>query len=90
MAELISTPRLSLNVQFELNHAEAAALDAIAGYGVEEFVKVFYGHLGKAYLQPHEHGLRSLFNSVRKQLPPIVERYENARAVLAGTKKVQL
>lgn len=90
MAHLISTPRLDLSIQFELNYHEAAALDAIAGYGFEQFIRVFYEKMGKHYLQPHENGLRSLFKSVREQLPGIVSQFEDARGVLAGTKKVSL
>ncbi len=90
MARLISTPRLDLNIQFELSYQEAAALDALAGYGHDEFLKVFYEKMGKHYLQPHENGLRSLFKSVREQLPAIVSRFEDARGVLAGARKVSL
>lgn len=86
MAELVSTPTLKLNVQIELDYHECAALDALSGYNIDEFLKTFYEKMGKHYLQPHEKGLRRLFKSVREQLPHIVERFEDANAVLQGTK----
>lgn len=49
----------------ELNDAEVEALDALAGYGVDSFLKVFYEKLGRAYMEPHEAGLRSLFKAVQ-------------------------
>ncbi len=48
----------------ELNGEELKALDALAGYGVDSFLKVFYQHLGKSYLEPHEKGLRSFLAGV--------------------------
>jgi hypothetical protein len=62
MAQLESRPTVKLDIVIRLTEEEAGAL---AGYGVEEFIKVFYEHLGKAYLEPYEKGLRSLFKSVR-------------------------
>lgn len=64
MAKLEGRPVLSLSIVVVLTEEEAAALDALAGYGVESFLKVFYEKMGKAYLQPHEAGLRSLFDSI--------------------------
>lgn len=47
-----------------LNENEISTLDALAGYGIDSFLKVFYKEMGTAYLEPHEAGLRSLFDSV--------------------------
>lgn len=47
-----------------LNGDELSALDALAGYGVDEFIELFYKHMGEHYLKPHENGLRSFLNSV--------------------------
>lgn len=84
MAHLISTPRLELNVQLELNHAEVAALEALASYSTDDFLNTFYETMGKSYLQPHEKGLRSLFKSIREELPVILQRFNSARDVLSG------
>jgi hypothetical protein len=48
----------------ELNGDEMLALDAIVGYGTDNFLKVFYQFLGRHYLQPHEKGCRTLFDKV--------------------------
>jgi hypothetical protein len=47
-----------------LEESEILALDALAWYGVDAFLRVFYKELGKAYMGPHENGLRTLFEAV--------------------------
>ena len=84
MARIEGRPTLEVRVIFSLSEAEAGALDAIIGYGVEPFLEVFYEKMGKAYLQPYENGLRSLFES-RGQLLHVIESANAARKVFAGT-----
>ncbi len=80
---------ISAHVTIELTEAEAGALDALAGYGVDSFLQVFYTHMGKAYLQPYEAGLRSLFEYVRSRESGIsrtLDDVREARRVLNGEK----
>lgn len=63
----------------QLNEVELRALEAIAGYDVESFLEVFYKHMGESYLRPHEQGLRSLFGSVRREVPLILRMADDAR-----------
>jgi hypothetical protein len=72
-------PTVGLAVTIVLTEAEAGALDAIAGYGADNFLKVFYQHLGESYLQPYEAGLRSLFESARREIPGLLVRADQAR-----------
>ena len=65
MAEIDFKLQMDVKVTLELNSREAAALGALAGYGTDEFLKIFYKHMGQAYLKPYEQGLRSLFRAVR-------------------------
>lgn len=84
MAKIVGRPSVTLDIQLQLTEQEAAALDAIVGYGVEPFLDVFYEKLGKAYLQPYEAGLRSLFNSVRNgegNLSRFLMQAKKARAI---------
>ena len=67
----------------ELDEEELRALDALAGYGIKPFLEVFYKSLGKAYLQPHEDGLRRLFETIRRDVPPALRRVDNARELLS-------
>ncbi len=69
MATWTTKPRVSFEVNVCLNEDEARALDALVGYGDDAFIKVFYEKLGTAYMQQHEKGLRSLFESVRLFMP---------------------
>lgn len=86
MAKLLERPTVELRVALILSEEEARALDALVGYGDDAFIKVFYEHLGKAYMEKHEEGLRALFQSVRDFLPGILERTTRARATFNGPK----
>lgn len=77
---------VTFKVTMELTESEARALDALAGYGTDEFLKVFYQHLGKAYLSPYEHGLRTLFDSVKSQIVGALRDVDQARERMAKVK----
>lgn len=81
MADIIARPKLDLRVTFSVNEAEARALDALAGYGDDAFIKVFYDKLGQHYMGPHESGMRSLLCSIRDHLPAILSRSDEARKI---------
>lgn len=83
MSRLTQQPRVELSVGLQLNESEVRALDALAGYGADGFLEVFYKHMGKAYMLPHEAGLRSLFNTIRTELPAIIRRQDAAKQAFA-------
>lgn len=68
-----------MELTFTVNESEARALDALAGYSDDAFIKVFYERLGEHYLKPHEKGLRSLFESIRASIPEYLKRTDQAR-----------
>lgn len=78
MAAITPKPTVNIEVQFVIDETEARALDAMAGYGDDAFVKVFYEHLGKAYMKDHEEGLRCFLNSIRAQMPGVLSRIDAA------------
>lgn len=84
MAEIIQKPNVQVTATFQFNEAELRALDALVGYGVDPFLEAFYAKMGKHYMQPHETGLRSLFESVRQAVPGILSRTDDARRVFTG------
>lgn len=89
MAQLEGRAELRALIVIVLSEAEAGALDALAGYGTDAFLEVFYEKLGKAYLKPYESGLRSLFDSVRNgpcSVRGILDSARDAKAVFNGTK----
>ena len=47
-----------------MNEDELKALDALAGYDVDQFIAAFYKVMGQSYLGPHEAGLRSFLKAV--------------------------
>lgn len=79
MAEINSSSKLILEVKLTLSEEEAKALNAITVYGADKFLEIFYQHLGKTYLEEHEDGLVSLFNSVKANLSVILKQNDNIR-----------
>ncbi|AGS80979.1 hypothetical protein [Caulobacter phage Cr30] len=77
---------LDAKILVELTHGEARALDALAGYGFDSFIQVFYKEMGKTYLQPYEKDLKSLFEKVRHEVPRMTHRIETAHQVFVGQK----
>ncbi len=72
----------SLTVTLQLSEQEAKALDGIFGYDVDHFLKAFYEKMGKAYVQPHEAGVRSLHATIRGQLAGPIAEFDKARKAL--------
>ena len=86
MAKIKSTSvEAKLTVILELDEAEARALDGIFGYNVDAFLKVFYERMGRAYVQKHEAGVRSLHETIRGAVAGPLRQITTAReAMLAA------
>jgi hypothetical protein len=90
MAKIDCRPTIEARITLNLSEDEAAALDALAGYGTDSFLDVFYKNMGRAYLEPHEKGLRSLFESVQRGdagVGGFLRQAAEARAVFDGRKR---
>lgn len=62
---------VNFTVTCELTEGDLRALDALVGYGFDDFLKAFYQHMGKSYLEPYEKDLKTLFekiNAIRPEL----------------------
>ena len=79
MSRLVQAPKIEVFATIKLNEQELRALDALVGYGDQPFLDAFYKLLGKAYMEPHEAGIRSLFEVIRADLVPILARASAAR-----------
>lgn len=79
MAKITQQPTVTVEATFTVNEAELRALDGLAGYGDDAFIKMFYKDLGQTYLKPHEAGLREFLKSIRSIVGPIIQRTDNAR-----------
>lgn len=64
-----SSIKLDITVKIELTLEEAEALKQMTAYGAESFLQGYYKQLGKSYMQPHENGIKSLFETINKTLP---------------------
>lgn len=76
MANIKGKVEAGFRIQFTIDGDEARALDAMAGYGDDAFVKAFYEHLGKSYMQKHEEGLRRFLISIRESIGPILGKMQ--------------
>ena len=68
-AEVKSSVNLDIKITVTFPLCEARALKELCSYNTKEFLEVFYKHIGKAYLQPHEAGLIQLFNTIKETMP---------------------
>lgn len=82
MAKATVEPMLDVRVRFEINYDEACALDALAGYGEDAFVKAFYENLGEAYMRSHEQGLREFLRTISSVVGPAMHKVTDARNAL--------
>ena len=81
MSEIKSGAAIKGEILLKLTEDEARALDAICGYGPDQFIKWFYANHGKHYLQPHEKAMRSLFDTVRSELGKHLRKFDEARKI---------
>jgi hypothetical protein len=70
MSRATTNIKIEFSATMTLNETECRALDALIGYGVDAFLKVFKQHMGEAYLRGHEAGVASLFETVGKTVHP--------------------
>ena|SRR5688572_26981296 len=84
MSTVRSAVKIEGKVYFELNEGEARVLEAIVGYGHDEFLKWFKKNLGSYYIEPHEKHIESLFDSLRINLARELSKIDEARSVLEG------
>lgn len=88
MSRFIQHAKIETVTTVALTEDELGALEALAGYGADSFLKVFYEKMGRVYLGPHEKGLRSLFDSITKEVPGILRRSEDARNVFCNPPRI--
>ncbi len=77
-------PSINAKITVCLDEMEARALLAMTTYETDNFLKVFYEHLGKVYLQKYETGVYSLFIGIHKIIKPQLNKVTEARKTLEG------
>lgn len=70
---------LTTTAVLRLSEPEIRALDALAGYSWEGFLKTFYKEMGEAYLKPHAAALKSLFENIQGTCGPAIAAVDKAR-----------
>lgn len=76
---------VKITATLTLTEGQLRALDAMAGYGADAFLRAFYVKLGKHYMKPFERDLRDLFKAIAAQVPPALQGVKEARAKLGLT-----
>jgi alpha-D-ribose 1-methylphosphonate 5-triphosphate synthase subunit PhnL len=79
MAKIVELPVVTVTAKFTVTEGELRALDALAGYGDDAFIRTFYEKMGQTYLKPHELHLREFLKSIREIASPILSRADAAR-----------
>ena len=89
MKDFRSHTRIEARATIEFSEGELRALDALIGYGADSFLEVFYSKLGKAYMEPWEPHLRSLFKRLAGPVRGSLSEVDQARRLLqqAGSGK---
>ena len=77
--EVKSQSKMEFSMTFTVSEEEARALNALTVYGFKSFTEVFYEKLGVTYMKPHHKGLESLFETIKKNIPPHLARMSNTR-----------
>lgn len=75
MADIKITTKVEITATIEFTENQLAALDAMAGYGADAFLKAFYVKLGKHYMKPFERDLRELFQKIESDVSPHYARH---------------
>jgi hypothetical protein len=82
MAKVLKRIGIEFTATLVLNEDEIGALDALVGYGTKPFLEAFYEKMGRAYMEPHEAGLISLFEAIRTQVNPAISQIADARKAI--------
>lgn len=73
---------VTVQMILRLDEKEIRALLALSTYSIEDFLKTFYELMGKDALQPHEEGLRSLFETINRECREPLKNVDTARKLL--------
>jgi sarcosine oxidase delta subunit len=85
--KIISQAKQEFTVILQLTEDEARALHDITAYGYDAFMSVFKEKLGKAYIEKHEKGSKSLFEVVRDVMPQHFHKIDTARNAFTSVNK---
>jgi hypothetical protein len=74
--------KVDVTATITLTEGELRALDALAGYGADAFLRAFYIKLGQHYMKPFERDLRGLFARIDRDVKPALKGIKEARKSL--------
>lgn len=82
MGEIRINTAVRITATLQLTEGQLRALDALAGYGDDAFLRAFYVKLGQHYMQPFERDLRELFTMIRDSVPDALRVVKEAKEKL--------
>lgn len=81
-SKIKSNSNYSVEINLTLTESEARALSVLPSYGTKNFLDFFYIKLGRHYLEPHEKGLISLFETIKNELPKHLSKVDEVREII--------
>lgn len=78
----LNNPEVEFTVTMTLSESQARALSVLASYSADSFVKYISEYIADSYMQKHGEGFRSLLDSIRHELPRLLEKVDDARQAL--------
>lgn len=79
MARIITNASIELNLQFVVNESEARALELMASYGDSSVIEAITMVIGASNMKTHAAALRSFLIAIRDEIPPVLNRVNEAR-----------
>jgi hypothetical protein len=84
MASMTQKPFVIVEINLTLREHEARALVVLSEFDHAAVLKLFADNLTSDFANKHSLGMKDLLAAVRKELPPILRRADDARAVFDG------
>lgn len=84
MAEITQKVEMVVSATMKLTEGEMLALNAVASFSTDAILDALTKSLGHAYLRGHDAALRSFFEGVKRDMPPILDRAKRAADVFHG------
>ncbi len=84
MATFDQKPRVECSVTVTYTEEEWRALLALSGYTLDHLMSWIGEHVSRDLIKKHGGGLKSIFDSSRKELTGVADRTDTARKVFTG------
>lgn len=89
-ATLNASTKIDITVSVKLSLPEAEALFEMTGYGFKQFISGYKKQLGSHYIEKHEKGLKSLFDTINDPLSREIRKAnEYRKQIIEASKTIE-